>query len=196
MKRNNFKLGSHDSMTYLPPKKWYLYPFRFMARCQSKSIEEQYEKYGIRMFDLRVSFDKKNNPEFRHGVIAYKGDVEKVLSYLNTKRAAVRLVLEEYYDDKDNRQEDLFKYYCAIWKAQYSNIKFFGGIRKRDWTVIYPFKYNPKYDDKYSSNNKNGTTGTILDDWFPWLYARFNNRKNIEEGTDKPWLFIDFVNIR
>lgn len=65
------------------------------------------------MFDLRVSFDKNNVPEFRHGLIAYKGDVEKTLHYLNSKRVAVRLVLEEYYDDKDNRQEELFKYYCT-----------------------------------------------------------------------------------
>lgn len=195
--KTKFKLASHDSMTYLPPKKWYLYPFRFMARCQSKTLQQQYEDYGIRMFDIRISFDKNGKPEFRHGLIAYKGDVAEHFKYLNSKkRVAVRLILEEYMDDKSDIQEDNFIDYCSHLESTYKNIKFFGGIRKRDWKTIYNFKYNPSYDNKYSSNNTNDTTGTILDDWFPWIYAKFNNKKNIEKGTDKPWLFIDFVNIR
>lgn len=190
------KLASHNSMSYLPPRKWWMYPFRFMARCQSKSIEEQYEKYGIRMFDLRISF-RKLLPEFRHGAIAYKGDVCKVLDYLNSKRdCKVRLILEEYLNDKTQYQEDMFKVFATNCEHIYENIMFFGGVRKRDWKEIYKFKYSPSYDNKYSSDNTNGTTGTILDDWFPWLYARLNNKKNISKGTDKPWMFIDFVNIR
>ena len=167
-KKHKFKIGSHNSMTYLPPKKWYMYPFKFVAKCQSSTIEEQYEKYSIRMFDIRISFDKETGkPEFRHGLISYKGNVDKVFEYLNSKgKVYVRLILEEYKEDKTRIQEE------------------------------YHFKYNPRYEDKYSSNNKNGTTGTIMDDWFPWLYARFNNKKNIKKGTDKPWLLIDFVNIR
>lgn len=191
------KLASHDSMTYLKPKKWYLYPFRFIARCQSKTLEEQYEKYGIRMFDLRISFDKHHIPEFRHGLMAFKGDVEYYLEYLNSKGdCSVRIWLEEYRDDKTDLQETLFSMFCSKAEELYPNIKFFGGVRKRDGAVLHKFNYKPRYEDKYSSNNKNGSTGTILDDWFPWLYAFFNNRKNIEKGTDKPWLMIDFVNIR
>lgn len=197
-KKHKFKIGSHNSMTYLPPKKWYMYPFKFVAKCQSSTIEEQYEKYSIRMFDIRISFDKETGkPEFRHGLISYKGNVDKVFEYLNSKgKVYVRLILEEYKEDKTRLQEDKFYLYCIKWEKKYPNIKFFGGIRKRDWKEIYHFKYNPRYEDKYSSNNKNGTTGTIMDDWFPWLYARFNNKKNIKKGTDKPWLLIDFVNIK
>ena len=28
------KKGSHNTMTYLKPSKWYLYPFIFIAKCQ------------------------------------------------------------------------------------------------------------------------------------------------------------------
>jgi hypothetical protein len=35
-----------------------------------------------------------------------------------------------------------------------------------------------------------------LDDWFPWLYAKLNNRKILSKGTDKDILLIDFVNIK
>lgn len=195
MKRK-FKLGSHNSMTYLPPKKWYLYPFRFMAKCQSKTIEEQYN-LGIRMFDLRIHFDKKNQPEFRHGAIAYKGDVISVLKFLNNKKdTRVRIILEDYRNNGNYLQECLFSLAVTTWALEFKNIKFFGGNRKSDWMEIVHFKYNPSIEDKYSSNNTNYTTGTVLDDWFPWLYAKFNNRKNIEKGTDKLYMLIDFIEIQ
>ena len=36
-------LQAHNSWSYLKPKVWWLRPFAFMARCQSKDIFEQYE---------------------------------------------------------------------------------------------------------------------------------------------------------
>ena len=182
------KIASHDTMTYLPPKKWYLYPFRFVARCQSKTIQEQYEDYGIRMFDLRISFTKDFHLEFRHGLIAYKGSVKNILKYLNSKGDTyVRLIYEK------GEYDLLFTHLCKRLEEKYPNIKLFGGIKKKGWKTLYTFKNNPSYEDKYSSNNYKGTTGTILDDWFPWLYAFFNNKKNIKKGTDKEFLMIDFV---
>lgn len=189
------KLASHNSLTYLPPKKWYLYPFRFIARCQSKSLEEQY-KLGIRFFDFRISFDRNFNVEIRHGSMAYKGDVETFLDFLNKKRNCyVRLVLERKLDEEDIQ---LFQHYCDTLVKKYPRVKFCGGIDKESWKVIYEFKYNPTYEDKYSSNNTLGTpcTGTYLDDWWPWIYAKCNNKRNIKEGTDKEFLMIDFVNIQ
>lgn len=182
------KIASHDTMTYLPPKKWWLYPFRFMARCQSKSIQEQYENYGIRFFDLRISFDKNLKPEFRHGLIAYKANVDKILNYLNDKGDVITRLI---YEKGDNTF--LFKEFCAKVEKKYPNIKFCEGRKKKGWEVYYDFKNNPSYEDKYSSNNYKGTTGTILDDWFPWLYARFHNKKNVARGTNKDYLMIDFV---
>jgi len=46
-------LGSHNSWSYLPPKKWYMKPFRFTAQCQDWDIKTQYE-HGVRCFDLRL----------------------------------------------------------------------------------------------------------------------------------------------
>lgn len=190
------KIASHDSMTYLPPKKWYMYPFRFIARCQNKSIEEQYEKYDIRMFDIRISFDKNGIPEFRHGLIAYKKNVKEVFEYLNSKyeNIYIRLILES----NKNNGESKFKSFCKICDEIYPNLIFFEGRLKKGWKLIYNFMNDvPSYDHKYASNNLNDTTGkTILDDLYPWIYAKLNNKKNIKNGTDKDYLFIDFVNIQ
>ena len=184
------KLGSHDTMTYLKPTQWYLYPFQFMVKCQSKTIEEQYDKYGIRYFDLRVKFDE-GNIVFAHGLITYKGNVWKVLEYLNSQEEVwVRLLLE--ITKEDEIQDKFFIAFCQHVEEKYKNIKFHNGRRKYDWKQIYKFKFDePSLDQKVSS-----MTWKIWDDWFPYLYARLMNKKNIAKGTDKDFLALDFVNIQ
>lgn len=190
------KLGSHNSMSYSAPKKWYMWPFHFMAKCQSKTIKEQYENYGVKMFDLRIKFNSKGDACFAHGIMEYKESIEDTLKYINSLgEIPVRILLE----NKEGEHEQFFREWCKKAKRKYSNIKFFGGRNKYSWKVIYDFKYKgPEYLDKYSSNNTQDekVTGTYLDDWCPWIYAKLNNKKNIEKGTDKEYLLIDFVNIQ
>lgn len=175
------KLGSHNTMTYLKPKKWYLYPFQFIARCQSKNIEKQY-MLGARWFDLRIAFDKKGRPEFRHGLMSYKGDVFKVLSFLNNQNdVVVRILLE--------KDHPFFKDFCQHIEEQYPNISFTGGQRKSDWTQVYAFKNSPCYsiEENYSSMPTNSKWKGL----WPWLYAKLNNKK--EPKTDRDYLLLDFI---
>lgn len=170
-------------------------PFNFIAKCQRVTLAEQYKKYDIRMFDFRIAFNKDSVPYICHGLMDYKGDIFSFLDYLNKQKGTkVRLVLEK---ESNKNSEKLFMAFCKEVEATYQNIKFFGGIKKKGWEQLYRFKYNPEYDDKYASNNtSNKTTGILIDDLYPFIYARVNNKKNIRKGTDKPWLFIDFVDIR
>lgn len=189
MATHNYKLASHDTMTYLKPNEWYLRPFKFMAQCQNKTIAQQYENYGIRYFDLRVKFNKKGNPVFAHGAMTFKGDVYDVLEYLNSKdeEVWVRILLE--VSSYDYKQEFLFVKFCKNIVMNYPNLKFHNGRRKYDWQNIYQFPNpEPSLDQKVSS-----MTGSVLDDWYPYLYAKSMNKKNIEAGTDKDYLMIDFV---
>lgn len=100
-----------------------------------------------------------------------------------------------------SKQELLFYEFCEYCLANYKNIRFFGGNRKYDWKVVYNFPEEPKLDDKYSSTtnifggDKEHWTAK-LDDIWPWLYAKLNNKKNIKKYNDDSILFIDFVNIR
>lgn len=183
--------GSHNTMTYLKPKKWYMYPFQFIARCQSKSIEEQYEKYGVRMFDLRIAYDNNLDREFRHGAMAYKGDVIKVLDYLRDKDVYVRLTLE--HNDKDDLKSALveacFIDDCKKWEEYYPGIKFFNGRRKSDWKQLYKFKIS----DLEITQMVSSMTGTKLDDWWPWIYAKTHNKSNYKKYQDVDYLLMDFV---
>ena len=67
--------ASHNTMTYLPVRQWWLRPFAFMARCQSKDIKDQCRITGF--FDIRVRFRFHKGiptPVFAHGLAEYKFD--------------------------------------------------------------------------------------------------------------------------
>ena len=189
-------LGSHNTMTYLPVKQWYFKPLFWTARCQAKTLAEQFEA-GVRLFDFRVRFDENGDLTFAHGPIKFKGSVYSSINYLNILAKTVdepiyaRVILESNSKMKDqDLQEEHFRYFCESLEEDYKRITFFGGNRKYDWKKIYDFKTEePSLDDKYSSTTK----WLPIDDIWPWLYAKFNNKKNLNNGTDKDVLFIDFI---
>lgn len=189
-----------------------------MAKCQDVDYKEQYEKYGIRLFDLRVWFDKNGKLQVRHGIIQFKADlnfVSEFLNYLNKKKDCyVRIILEEDNILKKkpyaHNNEMKFLVFCEKIEEAYLHINFFCGYRKFDSHIIHHFKSpEPPIMDRYSSttrlfgkrNDSNWINRLInqLDDLWPWLYAKIHNKKLIKkhetEDVDK-YLFFDFVNIR
>lgn len=191
-------LGSHNSFSYITPYKWWMRPFHFMARCQSRDIQEQFYR-GARMFDLRLRFNDFNGWMVAHGAMEFctlDYATEFHLRWLNDKShpaspVYVRLLLE--YNSEPKYAAWLKAHFweiCLNLQKDYPNIHFFGGQAKWNWVQIFnAWKYPaPTIEDKYSS-----TTGTILDDWWPWLYAVTHNKRNRKKGTDKDILLIDFV---
>lgn len=209
-------LGSHNSLSYLSPMKWYMIPFHFMAKCQSVDYKTQYEKYGIRLFDIRLWFNEKGSLEVKHGLITFDIDYQGVaefLDFLNKKGDCyLRVILEEDNVSKNypyaKESEMKFLQFCEQIEEAYKHIKFFGGNRKYDWLVIYRFKgKEPTLVDMYSSTTrflgKRDDSNVfqkflnIIDDWFPLLYALTWNKKNFNDFKEKDkFLFFDFVNIR
>jgi len=198
------KLASHNTFSYLPVRQWYLRPFAFMARCQRKNVAKQ-EGLGVRLFDIRLRFDKLKNPIICHGLIEYKHHVDFVWEWihiLNVKGNYMRIVLET--KKPDAFQEECFREFCQAIEKIYTNIKFFGGNNRTDWDCYNPiYKFKNKLEDidhKYSS-----TTSLFpdkfkwlirIDDLCPKLYALLHNKKNVKEGTTHKWLMIDFVDIQ
>ena len=182
------EIGTHNSMTYLKPKKWYLYPFQFMARCQSLPIDEQYRK-GIRLFDIRITYDKNNNPEFRHGLMAYKGDVYKTLDWLNSQSEPikVRILLEEHKES--TIKEALFIKDINRFKNEFKNLTFYEGRRKFDWKKLIDLP------DLEVVQLVSSMQGTKIDDLWPWLYAKIHNKKNLKLYSEDYKYIIDHVPI-
>lgn len=189
-------LGSHNSWSYLPVKQWYLKPLAFTARCQSENIITQYEWYGVRCFDLRIRFTPTEGIILAHNVIEYKYDYFKLIDdliYLNSKNDCYVRILHEARNKHQytNFSKTTFVEFCNHVVSSFTNINFFGGRNLYDSNVDYNFIKNYSCDGGYSS----AKTPKIIDDWFPFIYAKLNNRKIIEKGTTKDILLMDFVNL-
>lgn len=193
----NYKLGTHNSMSYLKPLKWWYKPFHFMSKCQEVCFREQYEKHNARYFDLRIRQDKDGQWYFAHGQSLFKGEtIDSVLYYLNGKQdVAVRIVLE--MTKRDHNKEVDFVELCERVVKDYPNIFYFHFYTKADWSILMKSPNDdgstpiPQIYEACSS-----TTGNILDDWWPWLYARKYNKDNFRQGTKYDFLVFDFINIK
>lgn len=187
-------IGSHNTMSYMKPKKWWMRLFRFMAKCQDKTIQEQYE-FGARLFDIRLVFDKDGNVGFAHGLIDFEGDLDNILSYLDSCRDKIYVrILNER-----NKNFDLFKKKCMQIQLKYRHIIFYGGQNKKDWKQLFCFDNTcGTCIDKYSSmnNDTNIGTGWHLDDLWPRIYAIcFNKYWRKKYQNKNIYLMQDFVGV-
>ena len=188
-------LGSHNAWSFLKPRKWWMKLIGFTAKCQKCDIQTQYEKYGVRCFDLRLRFDKDGTPMIVHGPIEYEQyRFGNDLMWLDGKDDAIVRILLDTRSKKQytDHQKNAFTICCAILQQTYKNIKFCEGRDLYTWKVNYDFCTNVTFEELYSSV----CPPKIVDDWLPWFYAKLHNRKNIQKGTDKDVLLIDFVNIQ
>ena len=197
-------LGSHNSWSYAKPLKWYLPHFIF--KCQDSDIKTQYE-IGSRIFDLRLRLKNNDTWGVSHGFGIFNVNYVKDLEWLNNKHEEiyVRVLLE--YNAQPKHYEYIsgkFQEECRDLELRYENLKFVEGRCKWSWVQLYDFKYKiPKLRDSYSSTTSLFESDNkflrIIDDWWPWLYAKLRNKKNIakfkEDHKEDEYLFMDFLNM-
>lgn len=106
-------IGTHNSMTYLPLKNWWLKPLNWIAKCQSKDLIDQLN-CGAKMVDMRVYLNEDGHWAFKHGLIKYNAFKEKhsmkysqILSYDSGKN--------KYYPyDRYCKYDDDLYYYLDL----------------------------------------------------------------------------------
>lgn len=190
---------SHNSWSFLTPKTLLGRIFNFTAKCQAVSIQEQYLKYNVRVFDLRVRLDNNGKAIVAHGLFEYKDSMFRIardLDFLNSKLDTyVRVFLEVRTKEQDTEtQRHWFVSFCSHLEDKWPHIKFCGGYPTYNFAVrYYKFKHNlPPTKGAHAS----WATKTKLDDLWPWLYAKLHNKKSRAEHTDENvYLSLDFVNI-
>ena len=210
---NETILGTHNSMSYLPPLHWWGWLLIPLARCQKKTIDEQLAA-GARCFDLRVSFDRHGMAQFRHGWCRFGGGdtVTGVLTRLQQygEPIYVRLILEEPLSvwnavkkalglkaaqKPDPVNEYYFPRRCALYQKTYKELTFIGGNRKYDWAQLHDFGTGgiPLHQWVSSMDSKATWWQRLL----PRLYARKHNADNL--GKQKTGInlfdFIDYKGI-
>lgn len=157
--------GTHNTMSYLPPRHWYGWLMLPFARCQSLTLRQQIDR-GIRVFDLRVYLDG-HIWRFAHGLCSF-GKTETLHEVLRELPAhsIVRLILERGNADSE------FAELCAGLESL-SDLTFIGGRRKRGWKLLYPFKANERYDRQiWQWVGSMATDARWYERIIPWLYAR------------------------
>ena len=171
------KLASHNSLSYYPPQ-WWVIPFNWMARCQSLTLEQQYDK-GVRLFDIRIKI--VNNTLYSgHGIATYKVDFDAIFSFMHDKGdCTVRIILESGNDTR-------FRIFVEYLMKIYQNIEYTGGQRKRDWKKLVNF---PESDITHLY--------WMYKKWwmipFPYWYAKKYNKENQRYLNDSSWSMFDFI---
>lgn len=196
-------LGSHNSLTYLPCRKWWMYLINWAAKCQSKTLNTQFHD-GAKYFDFRIRF-KDGKPVIAHGLIEYKGNIDYMVANLNyfaeyfKETIYLRFVLEYNKIPEDFASQiaslvNLVRYY----RGKYPNITYTYIMSK--WNEQKVATYYSKDTDtptlihKYSSVLKEKR---FL--WIPYWYAKLHNKKNrkvfkhVLEDKDSQVLMLDFV---
>lgn len=90
-------IGSHNTMTYLKPLRWWMKLINFTSKCQTKDMEKQYAA-GVRYFDIRVYMEEYDTipSYYGHGVIKYEKDRHSLLQDILLKPGAIsRIILEK-----------------------------------------------------------------------------------------------------
>lgn len=206
------KLASHNSLSFVKPKKWWEKLINFTAKCQSHDIQTQYID-GVRLFDIRLRRDwiscysNDYDAISAHGLIEYKNIViADVLDYLNSKSTKedpvyVQLNLENFKYDGDRDYvwfRELFKK-CA---ETYQNLIFCGGYVKHPWRKIIDCE-DPTIDQKnweFMDFTWQPTTTEKIKRFFvnlfhfsPKYWAKKNNQEYKSTGTSADFLMLDYI---
>ncbi len=192
-------IGSHNAWSYLPPKKWWMKILSFTARCQRKTIKEQYDMYNVRCFDLRIRFNDDRIPVICHGLIEYEYSYNELiddLKWLQSKGdVSIRLLLDlrSVPKNKWQKQKQQFNsFYNEVMKGFFPTFTYYVGRSLPDYEKVIRTIQEGKILEYYSSVSD----PKYIDDWIPILYAKLNN-KNLKKKDfgDDYILLIDFVDI-
>lgn len=194
-------LGSHNSLTYLPCRKWWMYLINWAAKCQSKTLTSQFHD-NVRYFDFRVRFDKDGKPVIAHGLIEYKGNIEDYILILNElakhfdETVFVRFVLEFNKEPKDwFRQSMLLNNLLQEFRGKYHNLTYDYSMTK--WNEQDLIRYNPNMIYLFHRYSSTLRWKRFL--WIPYWYAKLHNKKIKEtwkielEDKEQRVLMLDFI---
>ena len=171
--------ASHNSATGERPLNFWAKWFGCIARCQTKTLTEQYFA-GVRLFDIRVRYDKHGVLRCCHGLAEYDmtlRDAFRTLNRLRSDRMAWVMVTYEGSLSQSLRHqliEDVREEYSSP-RTYFAlgNIS----VKKPEWTIISLNTLQPEYKHNY----------TKIVGWkvllpFPRLWYRLNPPKPVKDN--------------
>lgn len=181
-------LGSNNSWSFLKPKKWYHNLFRWYYRHQDYDIQTQYNRFGVKCFELKVRADKFSSPVVTNGYCEFDiniGELYKDMGFLNDKGDAIVIIKVDipfwYHFKRCNASTNVLLEIVTFVRNTFPSVKLF----INDYMPM-------KYERKCGATAKPKWLKSI----YPRLWAKNNNHKVINSCTDKDILSVDFVNYR
>lgn len=188
------KLSSHNSATGEKPYNIWAKLFSCVAKCQNKTIEEQY-KSSILLFDIRVRYDSFTALRCCHGLAKYDKTLDEVCKGINKlakKKETLPVIMVTYEGKRSTEEEeDLFVKDVINTFSVYPHI-YLGhvSVKKPEWRIIYNSPNQPAYICNY----------TKIVGWkvllpFPRLWQWINRKKikRTREENPNKILMEDFV---
>lgn len=198
-------IGSHNTLSYLKPVKWWQKLLNPWTKCQLIDILTQKE-IGVRYFDIRirpVMVDGKYVPHYCHNNVDYGKTDERVFMVINhwslDLKIYLRITLDvrEKPEDADEMQT-WFLNYIQYLKNKYPHINFDSIKVFWDWSNDYGPQEIKVIEFHWSVNKKR---------WYEYLfpiklYAQLNNSKirsslaeEVSDSNNDVAVMYDFVEL-
>ena len=181
------KIGTHNSATGEKGKGFLSFLVSPFARCQSKTIEEQYNS-GCRLFDIRI---RECDGKFclSHGLWKSNKRLSDVLNFLNERECYVMLTYEGKFKNEEDRKS--FLWHAAMMKVAFYKIRWleisvkYGDNNK--WQTIIKAEHScPNQKNFIPLDGSSWHTFIPI----PWLWNKLKKRKDFNEDI---FLLVDFL---
>lgn len=184
-------IGSHNSMSYLPPKNLWGKITRLWNKCQDKTITEQYNK-GVDYFDIRINFYNDDEWHFVHNKVDYGVVDNDIWKYIGKIKVPIRVIYDRRSKLKDDiHEENHFKIYLWLIRQKY-NVNIDSAITYWNWKEHYkPFIKVKEYHASVSAKWYQYILGCK---WFANKYNTFGKDITMKDLTSiNEVLLLDYV---
>ena len=129
-------IGSHNSMSYLPPKNLWGKITRLWNKCQDKNLKEQHEA-GVEYFDIRIQLYINSNDNYEWHFVHNKVDYGKVSNYVwnwfGNNKCPIRIIFDQRSKPNNvNKRIEIFTDYIALIKRDFK-VNIDSAITYWDW---------------------------------------------------------------
>ncbi len=197
----NVWIGSHNSLSYMRPRQWWLRPLAWTARCQSMDLIQQWNA-GVRFFDIRAKY-RDGCWISGHGMMDYNVEITYAIGWLEwtandqDEKCVVRVMLE---DSGGVHSDTAFANLVYEWQCMFPHITFVGGYRKNPFEVIAKVESVPELHCYQFFQDYGAKTWwqKLKGLRFPWprYWAKKKNAGYWQGVNGEVYTIMDFVEIR
>lgn len=177
------KIGTHNSATGEKGRGWLSWLVTPFAKCQSKSIMEQYLA-GCRMFDIRVKWHE-GRLVCAHGLWRSERLAYSILDEID--RQGDCIVILTYEGGLSEHEEANFVECATLMKATFPNITWREVCVKKGWKCIMFSETKEKNTKDFATKDKNWMFCLLP---IPWLWEVFSKGVKFDNETYK---MVDFL---